>query len=179
MIIILSGRVHGGKTTFIQKSLSRWALRGCRFSGFLSLCVRDAAGNAEYDFLSLKDGRRLPFLRRTGEPGWEQIGPYYFVPQTLAIARSAVLGANVDEVLIVDEVGPLELTQGGLWPALREVIFKPEFRTLLVVREDILEDIFRLLGSPMPLIIDVSDPNVQRLLDQSLYGPAKPHEDQS
>jgi len=174
MIIILSGRVHGGKTTFIQKSLSRWALSGCRFNGFLSLCVRDAGGNAEYDFLGLKDGLRLPFLRRTGEPGWEQIGPHYFVRKTLAIARSVVLGASPDEVLIVDEVGPLELTQRGLWPALREVIFKPEFRTLLVVREDILEDFFRLLGGPMPLIIDVSDPNAQRLLDQSLFGLVNP-----
>jgi hypothetical protein len=47
-----------------------------------------------------------------------------------------------------------------------------------VAREEILEDLFRLLGTTMPLIIDVRDPNAQRLLDQSLFGPAKPHEDQ-
>jgi nucleoside-triphosphatase THEP1 len=178
MIIILSGRVHGGKTTLIQKSLSRWASRGLRFGGFLSLCVRAEGGAAEYDFLDLKDGRRLPFLRRAGEPDWEHIGAYYFVPQTLDIARAVIRAAGPDEVLIVDEVGPLELAHGGLWPALSEVVFKPGHKTLLVAREDILEDLFRLLGTTMPLIIDVGDPNAQRLLDQSLLGPVKPHEDQ-
>jgi nucleoside-triphosphatase THEP1 len=178
MITILSGPVHGGKTTLIQKSLSRWASRGLRFGGFLSIAVRDGNGPAEYDFLDIKEGRRLPFIRRAGEAGWEQIGPFYFVPQTLEIARSVILEADPEEVLIVDEVGPLELAHGGLWPALRDVIFKPELRTLLVAREEILEDLSRLLGTPLPLIIDVCDPNVQRLLDQRLFGPVKPHENQ-
>jgi nucleoside-triphosphatase THEP1 len=178
MIIVLSGPVHGGKTTLIQKSLSRWASRGLSFGGFLSVAVPDGSGAVDYDFLDLKDGRRLPFLRRSGEPGWEQIGPYYFVPRTLEIARSIILAADPTEVLIVDEVGPLELAHGGLWPALQEVVFKPGMKTLLVAREEILEDLFRLLGTSMPLIVDVCDPNAQRLLDQSLFGPAKPHEDQ-
>lgn len=178
MIIILAGPVHKGKTTLVQKSLSRWASRGFRFGGFLSIAVRGGAGPVEYDFLDVKDGRRLPFLRRTGEPDWEKIGPFHFVPQALEAARSLILGSDPAEVLIVDEVGPLELAHGGLWPALREVIFKPERKTLLVAREEILEDLCRLLGTTMPLIVDVSDPNAQRLLDQSLFGPAKAHEDQ-
>ncbi len=177
MIIILSGPVHGGKTTLIQKSLSRWALRGLRFGGFLSVAVRAAGGAAGYDFVGLKDSRRLPFLRRTGEPKWERIGPYYFVPETLEAARSLILAADPAEALIVDEVGPLELAQGGLWPALRETIFNPQRKTLLVAREEILEDLFRLLGTPSPLIIDARGPNVQRLLDQSLIGPDRVHDD--
>jgi nucleoside-triphosphatase THEP1 len=178
MIIILSGPVHSGKTTLIQKSLSRWAARGFRFGGFLSIAVPDGHGRVEYDFLGLKDSRRLPFLRLAGEPEWEKIGPYFFIPQTLDAARSLIMESEVGEVLIVDEVGPLELAHGGLWPALREVIFKPGLKTLVVAREEILEDLFRLLGTTMPLIIDVRDPNAQRLLDQSLFGPTKPHEDQ-
>jgi nucleoside-triphosphatase THEP1 len=178
MIIILSGRVHGGKTTLVQKSLSRWASHGYRFGGFLSISVRDANGALGYDFLDIRDGRRLPFLRRAGEAGWERVGPYYLVPATLELARSVILASDPAEVLIADEVGPLELADGGLWPALRDVVLKPERRTLLVAREDILEDLIRLLGSPPPLIIDVSDPNAQRLLDQSLFGPSKPHENQ-
>jgi nucleoside-triphosphatase THEP1 len=178
MIVILSGPVHGGKTTLIQKSLSRWASRGLGFGGFLSVAVSHGSEGVEYDFLDIKDGRRLPFLRRTGETEWEKIGPYFFVPQTLEIARSLVLSADPAEVLIVDEVGPLELAHGGLWPALKSVIFRPEMKTLLVAREEILEDLFGLLGTTAPLIVDVCDPNAQKLLDQSLFGPAKPHEDQ-
>lgn len=175
MIIILSGPVHGGKTTLVQKSLSRWASHGLGFGGFLSLAVPDGSGAHEYDLLGLKDGLRLPLLRRTGEPEWERVGPFSFVPGTLEVARSLIRTADPAEVLIVDEVGPLELAGGGVWPALREVVFKPGMKALLVAREEILEDLSRLLGAPMPLIIDVCDPNAQRLLDQSLLGTTKAH----
>jgi nucleoside-triphosphatase THEP1 len=178
MITILSGGVHGGKTTLIQKSLSRWASLGFRFRGFLSLGVRGPDGTVEYDFLDLNDGRRLPFLRRSGGAGWEHVGPFFFVPETLEAARAVIGRAAAGEVLVVDEVGPLELAHGGLWPALSEVVFETGHKTLLVAREDILEDLFRLLGTTVPLIVDAADPNAPRLLDQTLFGPAKPREDQ-
>jgi nucleoside-triphosphatase THEP1 len=175
MIIVLSGPVHGGKTTLIQKSLSRWASRGLRFGGFLSLSVRNARGETEYDFLGLQDGRRLPFLRRKGEAGWEQVGSFYFVPRTLELACSLIASADPAEVLIVDEAGPLELAGGGLWPALREFFSRPSPRALLVVREDILEEMTGMLPrSPAPLVIDVRDPNASLLLERSLLGPEIP-----
>jgi len=176
MIIILSGPVHGGKTTLIQKSLSRWAASGLNFGGFLTIAVPDASGVVEYDFLDLKDGRRLPFLRRTAEGGGERTGSFFVVSRTLDIARSLILAADPAELLIVDEIGPLEIAGGGFWPALREVLSRPGMKTLLVAREEILEDLGKLLGGPMPLIIDVCDTNAHRLLDRVLLGPEKPRD---
>ncbi len=176
MIIILSGPLRGGKTTLIQKSLSRWAAGGLAFGGFLSLAVPDAAGNIEYDLLDLKDGRRLPFLRRTAEGEAERTGPFFVIQRTMDAARSLILAADPAELLVVDEIGPLEIAGGGLWPALREVLFRDGMKTLLVAREEILEDLARLLGAPMPLIVDACDPNAQRLLDRVLLGSDKPRD---
>jgi nucleoside-triphosphatase THEP1 len=178
MIVILSGPVHSGKTTLIQKSLSRWAARGLLFGGFLSIAVRNERGESEYDFLDLKEGLRLPFLRRAGEPEWETVGPFYFVPRTLDAARSLLASANPEELLIVDEFGPLELAGGGLWPALRRILSDGSFRVLLVVREDILEDAIRVLGTPPALILDARDPSAPALLDGCFLGPERAHEDQ-
>jgi nucleoside-triphosphatase THEP1 len=172
MIIILSGPVHGGKTTLIQKSLSRWASRGLRFGGFLSLAVPNSRGETEYDFLDLKNGRRLPFLRRKGEDEWEHVGDFRLVPRTLEAARALIAAADPAEVLIVDEVGPLELSGGGLWSALREAVGRSSLRTLLVVRENILEEMIEALrGSVPPLVLDVRNPNASFLLDRSLLPP--------
>lgn len=170
MIYILSGPVHSGKTTFLEKSLSRWAGRGLGLAGFLSIAVLDKAGETVYDLLDLKEGRRLPYLRRSGETGWERVGPFSLVPSTLEIARNIVSGLRAGELLIVDEVGPLELGRGGLWPALETVLPKPETRALLVVREEILEDVVKIVGPPVPLIFDVRDPNLRLILDGSLFG---------
>ncbi len=178
MIIILSGPVHSGKTTFVEKSLKRWASRGLAFGGFLSIAVLNTPGDTEYDLLDLKEGRRLPFLRRNGEPDWERMGPFYFVPSTFEIARSLILHARPSELLIIDEVGPLELEGRGLWPALKDVLLNPGLRMLLVVRENILEDFVGKLGHPSALIFDVRDPNIRLLLDGSLFGTQKLYDDQ-
>lgn len=179
MILVLSGPVHGGKTTFLERSLARWAARGLPFGGFLSVAVTDGNGAKGYDLLDLKDGRRHPYLRREGEPDAERIGPFFFVPSTLERARSIIREAEARELLVVDEVGPLELRGGGLWPALREIVAAPARRSLLVVRGEILEDLVAALAPVVPLVFDVRDPNVQKLLDGSLLGTVKCDDGQS
>jgi nucleoside-triphosphatase THEP1 len=179
MILLLTGPVHGGKTTFLERSLVRWASRGIAPGGFLSVAVTGASGAAGYDLLELKTGRRHPYLRREGEPDAERTGPFFFVPSTLERARSIIREADPCELLIVDEVGPLELRGGGLWTVLREVLSRPGTRCLLVAREEILEDVVAALGPPGPLVFDVRDPNVRRFVDESLLGTGKVDDGQS
>ncbi|MFO7733661.1 MAG: nucleoside-triphosphatase [Candidatus Aminicenantes bacterium] len=179
MIFILSGPVHGGKTTLLESSLPGWASRGLAFGGFLSVAVLDGQGQTEYDLLDLKEGRCLPFLRRTGEPDAERTGPFFFVARTLDLARAIIYKAAPGELLVVDEVGPLELEGRGLWPVLRKVIFRPEQRSILVAREEILERFVASLRPSVPLIFDVRDPNVRKLMDGSLFGTTRLDEDPS
>jgi nucleoside-triphosphatase THEP1 len=179
MILVLTGPVHGGKTTFLERSLARWASCGIAPVGFLSVAVTGASGATGYDLLELKSGRRHPYLRREGKPDAERIGPFFFVPSTLELARTIIREADPRELLVVDEVGPLELLGGGLWPALREALSRPGMRCLLVARKEILEDFVVAIAPVVPLIFDVRDPNVQKLLDGNLLGKGKVDDGQS
>jgi len=172
MTFVLSGPVRGGKTTLLERSLPRWALRGLACCGILSPAVTDPNGSQGYDLVEIKTGRRYPYLRREGGPEAERTGPFFFIPETLELARTIVRGADSRELLVVDEIGPLELRGGGIWPALREVIAEPARRSLLVVREQILEGFVAVLGPRTPLVFDVRDPNVERFMDGYLFGTA-------
>jgi len=177
MILILTGPVHGGKTSFLERSLARWTGQGLACAGFLSIATADANGARSYDLLELRTGRRHPFLRCEGGPGAERSGPFYFVPETLDLARRIIRTAGPGGLFIVDEVGPLELRGGGVWPALRETIGRPGRNILLVVREEILEDVTAALAPIVPLIFDVRTPGVRDLLERSLLGPGEFDED--
>jgi len=179
MILVLTGPVHGGKTTFLERSLARWASLGLAPGGFLSVAVTGASGATGYDLLELRTGCRHPYLRREGKPDAERIGPFFFVPETLKLARSIIREADSGEFLVVDEVGPLELLGGGLWPVLREALSRPGLRCLLVVREEILKDVVAAIAPIVTFIFDVRDPNVQKLLDGSLLGTVKADDSQS
>jgi len=178
MVLVLSGPVHGGKTTFLERSMPVWKGRGLACRGFLSPAVTDVNGAKGYDLVEIETGRRRPYLRREGEPGAERIGPYVFVPAALERARSIIRDAGSPHVLFVDEVGPLELRGGGVWLALRDALRRPDGTILLVAREEILADLAAALAPAVPAVFDVRDPGLRGRLEARLFGKSGTDDDQ-
>ena len=168
MVLVLTGPVHGGKTTFLERSLPAWTGRGLACAGFLSPAVIDANERSGYDLLEIGTGRRHPYLRREDSPGLERAGPYVFFPEALERARAIIRGSAPDEVLVVDEVGPLELEGGGLWPALKDILRQPDRTSLLVAREDTLTGLTALLAPLVPFVFDIRAPEDLKILDVRL-----------
>jgi nucleoside-triphosphatase THEP1 len=169
MVLVLSGPVHAGKTTFLERVLPLWSARGLGCAGFLSPAMTDEDGETGYDLFEISTGRRQPYLRRHGGPGAERIGPYVFVPEALERARTIIRDPGPSGLLVVDEVGPLELRGGGLWPALRDALAAPGPTPLLVVRRDILGDFAARLAPLVPVVFDVGRADTRALLEERLF----------
>lgn len=169
MIHVLTGPVRRGKTTLLKKMCGRVKRRGLVVDGFLSESVEEGAFIAGYDLFDLQGETRLPFLRRRGRACWQKTGPYYMIPEALDRASALIRRAEPGRLLVVDEVGPLELGGAGLWPALAETVFRADIRSLLVVRDTCLGDFLRKPGTEDARIFSIGDPGANDSLFREVF----------
>lgn len=96
------------------------------------------------------------------------MGPYYLLPHGLKTAEATILSYKPGEILIVDEVGPMELSGRGIWPALSEVLSRPSLDCLLVVRKPLLNNLWPSLGRATVRVFDIEERDVYPSLIQAL-----------
>lgn len=123
-LFIITGGVGQGKTTQALRLAAELRARGLRVGGLCSERITEGGVTTGYDITDLGSGASMPFLR-VGGGGTETIGRYTIVPGSVETGR-AILAGTTDgryDVVIVDEVGKLELAGGGwsdVLPALTE-----------------------------------------------------------
>lgn len=166
MIYLLTGPVGGGKTTYLKEVVQTLSSSELSVDGFLNVRLLEDEGTMGYDLYDLKLGASIPFLRKQGEADWDRTGDYFFLPQGLETAFRIVARCKRSDLLVIDEIGPLELKGRGLWPALEPVLTKKDRHFLLVVRERILAELLAQLPGQETMIFQVDD-------DPSAAGPAR------
>lgn len=124
-----------------------------------------------YDLLDLESEKLIPFIRRSGQKNWEKIGPYFFIPQGLAWAERIILRSKDAEILVVDEIGPLELEGKGLWPALKKIIFQRHQKFIFVVRRSIVNNLLEIIGKNKIKIIHIKQRDIFHRMIEEIKKP--------
>jgi len=171
VICILTGPVHSGKTSLLLRVAADLEARGVVLGGYLSPAVREGGMPAGYDLFDLQAKRTVPFIRREGEEGWQRSGDHYFLPQGLAAAKDIIGRSGGADLLVVDEVGPLEMKGQGLWPVLAPVLARGHRRCLLVAREKVAAEIAVRLKDLDVKVFNAGHGGVQSLIVDLLSAP--------
>lgn len=169
MVFLLIGQVHAGKTNFLKKFVLKLEKEKVPLDGFLSESIREGNEILGYNLFELKTKKRFPFIRPYGNEDWERIGPFFFIPQTLERARGIILASRAADLLIVDEVGPLEIEGKGFWPALQKVLFDYSRHFLLIARASIFEELSSLLGKTEIKVFATGEENLLLYVIRELY----------
>ena len=160
MIFLLTGPVHSGKTILLRNVVQELKKQESQIDGFLSEAVLENNKIIGYDLFDLKEEKSIPFIRKDGKDEWQRIGVYFFIPQSLAEAEKIILRGKNADILVVDELGPLELSGKGLWPALKQIIYNNLKNCLLVIRSNILENFLEKFGTIEVRVFDVRDEEI-------------------
>lgn len=168
MVFILTGPVHSGKTTTLKRAVQKFKKAKLDIGGFLSEAVFKGQERTGYDLFDLKKEKSIPLIRRAGKEDWQRVGSYFFVPTGLEEAQRIISHSKNSDICVVDEVGPLELSGKGFWPALKPILFPPLTTFLIAVRKSILEDLLDILDEADAKVFDVRDKDVFSQLTEEL-----------
>lgn len=133
---ILTGPTFSGKTG----ALTRWAAGRMDVAGLLS-----PDGPEGRSFVDLVTGERMAMTAGTDEAQAVAVGRFRFRTEAFAWAntRLTAAAAGPRPIIVIDEIGPLELRGAGLQAGLQAALARAEGRLILVVRETLVEEVKR------------------------------------
>jgi nucleoside-triphosphatase THEP1 len=157
-VILVTGDVSEGKTTFVAE-LSRMLLdKGISVGGFYAPRIMHNNQTRGYDLVSIETGEKFSFLGLKRNVSAGDIGKYEINVETLKQGKRILSPENIQgkDVIVVDEIGRLELNGLGWKSSLEKLLSAPNLCLVLTVREDIVNGVVEKFDIRNALIFPVS-----------------------
>lgn len=146
MRLLVVGEPGSGKSSWCREYIDRRRESGSIVGGILCPAIEKHGQRIGSSAVDLLTGDEIPFSRlaRHKFGGGETVGDYSISRRGILFARTAIekAVANRCDVVVIDEVGPLELSGRGLMSAVELALASPA-DVLLVVRSSLREAVQR------------------------------------
>jgi len=170
-LTILTGPAGSGKTTLCREFAVAARRSGLDVAGVLSPARFVAACKVGIEAVDLRSGatRPLAWLHDPARPAMLELGSWSFDAAVLAWGNALLQRAAPCGLLVVDELGPLELLQGRGWSAGLDAIDSGDYDlAVAVVRPGLLDQ--ARIRWPRATLVDVGDANARRQLEAFITG---------
>eukprot|EP00116_Pleurobrachia_bachei_P011656 sb/3471918/ len=130
MHVFLTGKPGVGKTTLVKHLLE--IIPAGSVSGFFTEEVRGEGGRIGFDVVSVTDPSSRSKLARVGAPGRHKVGKYTVCKDGFEIHALPLL-STPSQVVVIDEVGKMELFSDSFKRKVGDVLDKPGTLVLATV----------------------------------------------
>ncbi len=160
-VVVVTGRSGSGKTPAVTRLVEALAARRVPVFGFLQPPLWRDGKKAGFDIVDVRSAARAPLGRRVEADGGQHGTPFAFDGAGFDLARRALAAPPRDAVLVVDEIGPVELRGDGHWPAVAMAWKRARPRAaVLTLRRQLIPAFLELLGATEVVIVDAeADPD--------------------
>jgi len=147
MNMLVFGKPGSGKTSWCKQYISQLRSYGLSVGGVLSPETREHGKRTGYTALDVLTGEEVPFAQLSGNrPSGEEelVGRYFISRNGIEFARRAIEKAVVSQcdLVVIDEVGPVELSGRGLMPAVK-LALGAEVSILIIIRDSLKKALLR------------------------------------
>jgi len=149
-IIVLTGERGVGKSTVCCETVALAQARGYTCGGIITL----SRPNGTRDLLDVRNNEARRLTLAPGEEPAVIQGRFRFDPDTLEWGNAALACGLACDLLVVDELGPLEIERRGGWQSAFDALHRTNFALALVVvrPELVVQAQIRLPGSATTMI---------------------------
>ncbi len=147
-VIVITGDVSEGKTSFIIELIQRLKENGYDTGGIYTKKNIENGETSGYDLISVSSGKRKDFLSLGRKEDSEGIGRYRINEESLKWARNIILNEKNEfsKIIIIDEVGKLEINGGGWRNNIETLLTYKEKILIMTVRRDYLNEVIKSFG---------------------------------
>jgi len=170
--LLVTGETRSGKTSWCIQYVDSCRKRGSSIGGIVCPATERQGRRTGFNVIDLLTGEEVLFARLSRVRhfrGGERVGDFTISRRGISFACAAIeraLRSNCD-LMVIDEVGPLELSGKGLMPAV-ELALASQLNLLIVVRSSLREAIQRYFPQyEFVVVADLSQSrqNVSEIVD--------------
>ena len=123
-VILLTGLPGVGKTTIVNRLAEYYVGKGLKLSGITTREVRASGVRIGFKITDLETGREGWLARKNSNTG-PHVGPYRVALEDLEMIGANALATAATgsaDIIVVDEVGPLEMTSYAFRNSLSKIL---------------------------------------------------------
>jgi Ni2+-binding GTPase involved in maturation of urease and hydrogenase len=161
---LLTGPIGSGKTTFCRHLIQDARERGWQVGGLLSPAWMDGDKKIGILLEDIHTGEQRTLATTAPQPQADlQLGPWHFDERVLELGNHIITESSPCDLLIVDELGPLEFNHKVGLTASFGMFLAGQYRVgCAVIRPSLLEA--ALVHWPWAQPIDILEASIQKLL---------------
>ncbi|MDA3865768.1 MAG: hypothetical protein PF489_03340 [Salinivirgaceae bacterium] len=165
-IYIVTGDVHQGKTSFVRKVVEKLCANNMEVGGFLSLGEISHGQRSGFVLRTLANAKDVELCSDEPHDDWQQFRRFYFNPDAIALGNEILKQEAQKQipVVVVDEIGPMELNGFGWFPGISALQTHFSGTQIWVVRNTLVDEVKHFFRAQHSHIIDITKHNPQDLI---------------
>ncbi len=130
---LISGPSGSGKTTWCANIVAQARALGMTLGGFICPAVIQDGKKIGIDLMNVTSGEKRHLGIYSRDNGIKTIGCWQMDESVLSWGNEIIVGLQDEEIILIDEIGPLELEKGLGYRYALNFLDEGSYRTALVV----------------------------------------------
>jgi nucleoside-triphosphatase THEP1 len=167
-VVIITGEIHQGKTTFARRIITELLEQKIRISGFLSLGKDANDIRNGFNLLDIESQKETPLCSTVKDDTKTKLGQYYFNREAILRGNQILNIENLSgkQLIVIDEIGPLEIKGQGWSNSIDNLIASASTPHLWVVRKSVVGKIIRKWNIGNAYVFDITESSFKEVEDK-------------